>query len=133
MKRSELAFTLALVPLDYLALLAAATTAYFARFYPAFTEIRPVIFDLTFESYARVVSPMILVFLLVFAVAGLYSTRRTSIWSELNRVALACSASMAAVFAITFFSRTLFESRVIALVTWVLAIAFVGLMLSALW
>ena len=115
MKRSELTFTLALVPFDYLALLAAGIAAYFSRFHPAFTAVRPVIFDLTLEGYLKVVTPMIIVFVLVFAAAGLYGVTRRSIASELSRIALACSASMALVFAITFFSRVLFESRFIAI------------------
>ena len=127
MKRSELTFTLALVPFDYLALLAAGIAAYFSLFHPAFTAVRPVIFDLTLEGYLKVVTPMIIVFVLVFAAAGLYGVTRRSIASELSRIALACSASMALVFAITFFSRVLFESRFIAIAGWGLAIIFVSL------
>ncbi|MBI5794181.1 sugar transferase [Candidatus Uhrbacteria bacterium] len=127
MKRSELAFTLALVPFDFFALVAAATAAFFARYAPAFTQIRPVIFDLKLESYLAVVTPTAILFLLIFAVTGLYSTRRLSIGKELSRIALACSAAMALVFAISFFSRVLFESRFIALAAWVLAILFVCL------
>jgi len=125
MKRSELTFTLALVPLDYLALLAAGIAAYFSRFHPAFTAIRPIIFDLTLQGYLKVVTPMVIVFVLVFAASGLYSVTRRSIASELSRIVLACSASMALVFAITFFSRVLFESRWIAIAGWGLAIMFV--------
>lgn len=127
MKRSELTFTLALVPFDFLALLAAGIAAYFSRFHPAFTAIRPVIFDLTLQGYLKAVTPMVIVFVLVFAVAGLYGVTRRSIASELSRIVLACSTSMALVFAITFFSRVLFESRFIAIAGWGLAIIFVSL------
>jgi exopolysaccharide biosynthesis polyprenyl glycosylphosphotransferase len=127
MKRSELAFTLALLPLDYLSLLAAGILAYFARFHPALAQIRPVIFDLTINGYLKVVAPMVIVFILVFAVSGLYTIRRKTIGQELTRIILACSAAMALVFAISFFSRTLFESRFIALAAWVLTILFVSL------
>ncbi|MFA4845372.1 MAG: sugar transferase [Patescibacteria group bacterium] len=127
MKRSELAFTLALVPFDFFALVAAATAAFFARYHPAFTQIRPVIFDLNIESYLTVVTPITLMFLIIFAFTGLYSTRRSSIGHEISRITLACSAAMALVFAISFFSRVLFESRFIALAAWILAILFVCL------
>jgi exopolysaccharide biosynthesis polyprenyl glycosylphosphotransferase len=126
MKRSELTFTLALVPFDYLALLAAGIAAYFSRFHPAFTAVRPVIFDLTLQGYLKVVSPMVIVFILVFAAAGLYSVTQRSIANELSRIVLACSSSMALVFAISFFSRVLFESRFIAIAGWGLAILFVA-------
>jgi exopolysaccharide biosynthesis polyprenyl glycosylphosphotransferase len=127
MKRSELSFTLALVPIDFFALIAAAMVAFSSRFHPSFTAIRPVIFHLTFQGYLKVVAPMALVFLIVFAVANLYSTRRTAITNELTRVALAVSASMAVVLAISFFSRVLFESRFIALAAWAFAIVFVAI------
>lgn len=127
MKRSELTFTLALVPLDFFALLAATIAAFYARFYPAFTAIRPVIFDLTIQGYLKVATPIVILFIVVFALSGLYSTLRRSVWNEISRLALACSASMALVFAISFFSRVLFESRFIALAAWLLAILFVTL------
>jgi exopolysaccharide biosynthesis polyprenyl glycosylphosphotransferase len=125
MKRSELAFTLSLLPLDFLTLVAAAIAAYYSRFHPLFTQWRPVIFDLTLNHFVQIVIPIAIVWLAMFAFAGLYATRRISIASELTRIALACSTSMAAVFAILFFSRVLFESRFIAVAAWILAIVFV--------
>ncbi len=127
MKRAELFFTLILVPLDFFALIAAGVVAYYSRFHPAFTSVRPVIFDLPIEEYLPIVTTIALLWLAVFAVSGLYSTRRQSIASELTRVALACSTAMAIVFAILFFSRVFFESRFIAVATWIFAILLVSL------
>lgn len=127
MKRSELAFTLALVPIDLLALLAAASTAFAVRFHPFFTTMRPVMFDLQVSTFLKVVFPIILLWLVVFAFAGLYKTQRVRIAKELSRIILACSTAMAMVFAITFFSRVLFDSRFIALASWILAILFVSM------
>ena len=127
MKRSELAFTLALVPFDYLALVAAGIAAYYSRFHPYFTTIRPVIFTLTLQQYITILLPSLLIWIGVFAAAGLYSTHRRSIAKELSRVILATSASMALVFSILFFSRTFFDSRFIALVAWFFSIVFVCL------
>jgi exopolysaccharide biosynthesis polyprenyl glycosylphosphotransferase len=126
MKRSELFFTAVLIPVDFLALVAAGIAAYYSRFHPYFVTVRPVVFDLTIERYTAVVVPIAFVWLIVFAVSGLYSAHRVAIASELTRVALACSTAMAAVFAILFFSRTFFESRFIAVAAWLLAILFVG-------
>lgn len=126
MKRAELFFTLLLLPVDFLAIVLAGTAAYFLRFHPLFTSVRPVVFDLTFENYLSVVIPVAFIWLAVFALSGLYSTRRRAIGSEMSRVALACSSAMAAVFAILFFSRTFFDSRFIAVAGWLLSIVFVG-------
>jgi len=125
MKRTELTFTLALVPLDFLMLLAAGIVAYFSRFHPLFTTVRPVIFSLSLDQYIKIISSIALVWILIFAIAGLYSTRRR-IANEILRVALACSTSMATVFAILFFSRVFFESRFIAIAAWLLSIVFIS-------
>ena len=127
MKRSELTFTLALVPIDFLSLIAAGIAAYFLRFHPYFTEIRPIIFKLTLDSFVTAIIPIAVLWILIFALSGLYSTQRKRIASELVRIALACSASMALVFALTFFSRVLFDSRFIAIAAWALTIIFVSL------
>ena len=125
MKRTELTFTLALVPLDFLMLLAAGIVAYFSRFHPLFPTVRPVIFSLSLDQYIKIISSIALVWILIFAIAGLYSTRRR-IANEILRVALACSTSMATVFAILFFSRVFFESRFIAIAAWLLSIVFIS-------
>src|SRR3989338_1837270 len=125
MKRLELAFTLLLIPLDFLALMLAAIAAFYLRFHPFFTKVRPVIFDLTLERYLGVVVGIAVLWLFVFAFSGLYTTRRKGLALELSRVFLACSTSMAAVFGVLFFSRVLFESRFIAIAGWGLAIIFV--------
>lgn len=126
MKRAERFFALVLIPLDFLAILAAGIAAYYSRFHPIFTGIRPVVFDLPIERYTNIVILIAFVWLLVFAVAGLYAFRQKSIASELGKIILACSASMALVFAILFFSRVLFESRFIAVAAWLLSILFVA-------
>lgn len=127
MKRAEMAFTLVLLPFDFLALVAAAIAAYYARFHPLFTSVRPVTFTLSLGEFLPIIYPIALVWLGVFALLGLYTTKRTAITTELVRVAFASSASMAVVFAILFFSRSLFESRFIAVAAWIFAIALVCL------
>ena len=127
MKRAELAFTLALVPLDFLMLISAGVAAYFLRFHPLFTTVRPVIFSLSLERYIIVIAPIAVVWILIFAFVGLYSAHRRRMASEILRIMLACSTSMATVFAILFFSRVFFESRFIAIAAWLLSIIFISL------
>lgn len=125
MKRVELVFTLLLIPFDFLALLAAGIGAFYLRFHPYFVTVRPVIFDLSIDEYLATIIPIAALWLLIFALTGLYSTHRQAISLELTRVALATSTAMAIVFAILFFSRVLFESRFIAVAAWLLAIFFI--------
>src|SRR3990170_6162581 len=110
MKRAELFFAAALVPLDFLALIAAGFAAYWARFLPAATAIRPVIFDLTFQEFSSIVIPVALIWVAIFAISGLYTMRRDRLTAELSKVIIDISAGIAVVFAILFFTLQAFES-----------------------
>lgn len=125
MKRVNLAFSAALLPLDYLALVAAAVTAYSLRFADIFTRIKPIQFNLPFREYVSLALPIALIFLGVFALSGLYAIRPRSIADETARILLAVSTAIALILAIAFFSREFFDSRFIILAVWVLAIIFV--------
>jgi len=128
MKRSELLFTAAKPPLDYLALIFAAVVAYFIRYLPLIQEIRPIIFDLSFRNYLSLATGIAAIWIVIFALAGLYSIGGIKkIREELGRIFVACSAGLAMVLAVMVFSRFLFDSRFIILAAWFLAIIFVGL------
>ena len=118
MKKSELFFTAALVPLDIFSLFLAGIAAYTLRFHPFFTDLRPVLFDTTLQEFGTILFPMILLWIGIFALSGLYSTKPPRLAHELLRIFLACSTSMAVLFALLFFSRSLFESRFIVLAAW---------------
>lgn len=127
MKRANLAFAAMLVPLDYLALLAAAMTAYSLRFMPFFVNLKPIQFGLSFDDYLAKALPLGIVYLSIFTIAGLYAMRPRSIAEEFSRIILACTTSLAAILILAFFSRALFESRFIILAILVLTIVFVFL------
>ena len=128
MKRAELAFAGILVPLDYLAIVAAGAFAYFIRFQPFVTDVRPVVFDLQFPVYFRLVILIALAWIPLFAFAGCYRIRSTRrIVDELRRTTLACSTGILGVILFIFFRRELFSSRFILIAIWVLSIIFVFL------
>lgn len=125
-KKTELIFSTILVPLDFLMLIAAALAAYFLRF-QALADLRPVIYGMPFWGFIKIAAFMSLIWLLIFALSGLYTiggTRR--ILDELAKIFLACSAGLAAIIFLVFFNRDLFSSRFIILAAWVLAIVFVS-------
>lgn len=125
MKRSELTVSVLLIPLDYLALLAAAAVAYTLRF-SSFAEIRPITFHLPFPVFLRSAALVALCWIIIFALAGCYALAARRRWTtEFNRVFLASSSGFALVLAIIVFSRELFASRFIVLAGWVLAVIFV--------
>ncbi|MBI3290666.1 sugar transferase [Candidatus Falkowbacteria bacterium] len=128
MKHSELVFTAVKPFLDYLALIFAALTAYFIRYLPIIQDIRPVIFDLPFRGYFSLALIISFVWIIIFALAGLYAVIGPKKFrEEFSKIFIACSAGLALVLAIMVFSRFLFDSRFIILASWALAIIFVSL------
>lgn len=124
MKRPDLFFTALVVPLDALAIISAAFAAFFLRLSPLVTEIRPVVFDLTPETYSRVMSLVVLLWIFVFALSGLYRFSERRLMEELKMVFLSSASTIAVVFALLFFSLSAFESRFIVLAGWGLAVVF---------
>ncbi|MFC1721643.1 sugar transferase [Patescibacteria group bacterium] len=125
MKKSELAFAVTQVPIDYIAVEVAAFLAYYLRINTDLAGDGPVLFS--FTSFAVVALVIGLIWLLFFSVAGMYNLRRSQrLIDELYRVFLGVSAGTMGVIIIIFLLRELFfSSRFIILATWILAIIFV--------
>jgi exopolysaccharide biosynthesis polyprenyl glycosylphosphotransferase len=127
MKRSELFFSFLLVPLDYAMIVLAGITAYFLRYSDLFKNLRPVIFNLKFESYLNVVLLVGIFWLVIFALAGLYNIKGARrLINEIYRVVLACSTGLMLIVVLIFARRELFDSRFIVLAGWLLAIIYVS-------
>jgi len=128
MKKSELFFSFLLVPLDFLMIILAGITAYHIRFAEIAAEIRPIIFSLPFSEYLQVLFLIALAWLVIFAIAGLYSIRGAGgMLKEFNKVILACSTGFVLIVVLIFIFRELFSSRFIILAGWFLAIFYVSL------
>lgn len=125
MKRSELIISALLVPLDYCALLLAASIAYALRF-TSFAGIRPVTFYLPFSEFFRSAAIIAIGWIVIYALAGCYALAARRRWTtEFGRVIFASSTGFALVLAVIVFSREFFASRFIVLVSWPIAIASV--------
>lgn len=127
MKRAELFFTAALVPLDYFTLIAAASVAYAIRFSPWVTEVRPVVFDLSYPEFLQLSALVGLAWIVLFAFAGLYAVQRLRLATEFTRIVFAVSLGIMMILSIGFFTRELFDSRFILIGIWLIAIIFVTL------
>lgn len=126
MKRSELAFTAVLVPLDYVLVFLAALTARSLRF-EVFATYRPAVSVFTVQEYNAFSAVVAAVFVACFAMAGLYGvygSRRLK--SEISSILLASSTAIMAVIVLIFFKGDLFTSRFIVLAAWVLAFLYVA-------
>jgi len=126
MKKSELFLTFLLLPLDVLAFFAAGLAAYALRLHPLLAEIRPVIFNLPLERYLMFLTLAAILWVAVFAFAGLYGARPRPLKKELVRLFIATAAGMALIFSVLFFSRAFFDSRFIVLAGWLFAVVFLS-------
>lgn len=127
MKKSELIFNVLRLPVDFFMLLLAGIATYFLR-----TEIlsvfRPVLFEfnLPFIKYLYLVAFVSFVFLISYAISGLYSLKiRRGFFDELMQIAVASSAGIMIVIIYIFLRQELFDSRFLVLGGWLFAILFV--------
>lgn len=127
MKRFELMFMVLQVPMDFLMLLLAASLAYAFRFTRWAVSLKPVLFHLSFPGYIRIVLPVILLWLVLFALSGLYSRDpNRKLMRDLQRVVFACSAGLSVIALYFLFRQTIFDSRFLVAVGWALAIVCVS-------
>lgn len=126
MKRTELVFSAVLVPVDYLMILVSGLLAYRLRFWEIAT-LRPVLYELPFKEYLPIVVAVGVVWLVIFALSGLYAIQGTRRFlDEFVKIFLACSTGVLFIILLIFFQRELFSSRFIILAGWVLAVVFVS-------
>jgi len=129
MKRGELIFSVLLLPVDFVMLMAAGLATYFLRT-KILASFRPVLFEfnLPFEKYLVLVLIVTGIFLVSYAISGLYSLKSTrSTIEEFFKVIVASSAGIMAVIVYIFLRQELFDSRFLVLGAWLLAIIFVSL------
>lgn len=129
MKKAEIIFSSILVPIDYMLLVGAGLSAYALRYSEVYTTyVREVVFSLSLAEYLRFVLLIGVVWIIIFALAGIYSMRANrKIFEVLSRIFLAASTGTLAVIVIFFFSRELFSSRFIILAAWGLSIIYISL------
>lgn len=125
LKKAQLLFKTILVPVDFLIVMAAGLSAYYLRFSEYSVGIRPVIFNLTLDSYIWSLLLISLIMIPVFFLSGLYNTSKSSnLAKEIARIILACSTGLALIAIMIFFKRELFDSRFIVLAGWVLSMLY---------
>lgn len=125
MRRNQLTFAVILLPLDYLALLAAAITAHRLRF-ETLVDLRPAISLLPYPEFLKAASLIALAYLAIFALIGLYTIERPRrILEESVKVVSACTLGVMGLIILIFFRGELFTSRFVVLAAWLLSIAYV--------
>lgn len=127
MRKSEIIFKIALIPVDFLMLVVAAFAVYFLRQSEIVTQYRPVMFDIgsaEFLMIALVIAPF---WILVFVLSGLYRFKQKHYLEEFFNIV---SASTLAIFGIVlylFLRREWFDSRFLIFAVWPSAILFISI------
>lgn len=124
MKKSELIFNIASIPVDGLMLLLAGVTSFYLRTY--FTGlVGPIIYQLELSDFFSAAYKIILGVIIIFAFLGLYNLKSTRKFiSEFGRVVIGISLGLLFVILLFFFDQTIFPSRFIILATWGLGTVF---------
>jgi exopolysaccharide biosynthesis polyprenyl glycosylphosphotransferase len=109
-KRSELFFSLILVPLDFVALLAAFVLAYIIRVQ---LEGRPVAHPIAAMTFLQIILILLPVWILIFALSGLYSqSAHRSKLDEIGKVFVAVSGGVMFTILLDFLQpNSLFPSK----------------------
>ncbi len=124
-KRTDILFTWLAIVVDLATLFLAFITAYLLR---SETDLIQIVSLWPLDQYIKFVLLILPIWLIIFAIAGLYSTRsRRARWGEFTKVFMAISAGFMFFVAWVFLSRTFFFSRLIVIYAWILAILFVYL------
>jgi exopolysaccharide biosynthesis polyprenyl glycosylphosphotransferase len=126
MKRSELFFSAIQVPVDFAMIVLAAITAYVVRNVPELLILKPKLYNYPFDLYVKVILAVAPVFIVIYAVQGLYTIKATrKFWKEAINVFFATSIGLVIIIVAIFLQREWFSSRFVILVTWGLAVMYV--------
>lgn len=125
-KKSELFFSAIQIPTDVAMILFAAITAFVIRNIPEILILKPKLYVFPFEAYIKVVLAVMPIFILVYALEGLYNIKTTrKFWQEALKVFAATSIVLVVIIVGIFLKREWFSSRFIILAGWFLTAAYV--------
>lgn len=125
-KRSELFFSVILVPIDFLALMGAFVLAYIIR---VKLEGRPVAHAIPAMEFLQIILILVPVWIFIFALSGLYSqTNLRNRWSELGKVFVAVSGGVMITILLDFMQTTsLFPSKAVPIYAYGLGLVLVAI------
>ena len=106
----------------------ASVSAFVIRNIPQIIMLKPKLYEFPFQSYFKIVILVAPVFILIYAIEGLYKIKVTrKYWHETFKVFTATSVVLVIIIIAIFLQRTWFSSRFIILAGWVLIVVFVSI------
>jgi len=122
-KKSELVFKIAQIPVDAIMILASFMIAYFLRAEAGFL---PVSFIIPLDQYIKWLTIIIPLWLVIFAINGLYNLKRSGLaFSELVSIFTSVTVGVMLILAILFISDASFFSRLLIVYAWIISIILV--------
>ena len=123
-KRSELFFSVILVPLDFLALLSAFVAAYIIR---VKLEVKPVAHPIPAIEFVHAVLILLPLWIIIFALSGLYAqSNLRGRLGEIGKVFVAVSGGVMLSILFDFFQRqSLFPSKAVPIYAYGMGLVFV--------
>lgn len=124
-KRSELLFRLLSVPVDYCMFVAAFILAFIVRH----EQSKPLAYATTGRSFLYVILPVLSIWLIIFALAGLYELKATrSRFREFIRVIMATAMGVMTLIIIDFFVQNpIFPSKSIPIYGFIFSVLLVSI------
>jgi exopolysaccharide biosynthesis polyprenyl glycosylphosphotransferase len=114
------------VPVDFAMIVLAGISAFIIRDIPQILTLQPKLYTFSFNTYIRIVLIVAPVFILIYAIEGLYNIRVTrKFWREALHVFGATSIGLVIIIVAIFLKREWFSSRFIILAAWMLAVSYV--------
>ena len=111
MKRSELLFSFLLLPIDAAMIVVSFVLSYYIRIK---ADLLPVNSDVTFKQYLWYVIYILPIWLIIFALNGLYRiSRERNYFNDLYKIFVSNSVAILIFIVAIFFGRAFFFSRLI--------------------
>jgi len=124
MKKANFVVNIALVPIDFAIVILAALSAYFLRFSNFVTDIRPIVFELSFEDFLPLVLRVAFLAILIFAFNSFYAMEDKKLTKELPKIITGVSTVGILIVLSIFWQRENFPSRFIIIFSWVITIVY---------
>ncbi len=123
-KRSELFFRVFLIPIDYCMIVFAFALAFLVRH----EQSKPLAYLVSGKGFLRVILPVLLIWIVIYAFAGLYKLRATrSRLYETSRVVMASAVGVMLLIILDFFvTNPIFPSKAIPIYGFVFAVVLVS-------
>ena len=104
----------------------AAISAFAIRNVPEILALKPKLYNFPFDVYMKIALIVAPLFLLIYAIEGLYDIRSTrKFWKETLKIFTATSIGLVIIIVAIFLKREWFSSRFIILAAWGLAVFYV--------